>query len=258
MEHVDVKFENKQHLLLAGTIYKPEHYDNAVILCHDLFQHKDALWYKECAKQLHKEFLTFAFDFTGHGKSEGETKKLTITQMIHDLDAAVSYLKEHYPVEKISFIGHGFGMVPFLIWSSSNKCDGFITVNGYGNLKQCVGFLFSELQLLELAENGVCSFSHDKQHLLSRDFLQEFDQYDLLTIASKNNTPKLFIHATTDEDVPYEQTLELHEHAAEPKHADFLQAGDHDVTDKTHFDMMMIIILKFLRRTLLGKDVSLV
>jgi uncharacterized protein len=74
----EVVFENAQGLRLCGTLSEVDSTysssSNAVILCHGLEDSRDYFILPAIAKSLlRKGFCSLRFDFSGNGRSEGQT-----------------------------------------------------------------------------------------------------------------------------------------------------------------------------------------
>ena len=101
---------------LAAVLHKPELQPgqrcDLVVLCHGLnCDHNFELMHR-IEKQLQAEgFATLAFDFNGHGKSEGRFSEMTIPNEIEDLEQVLAYAQDLRFVRNIALVGHSQGAI---------------------------------------------------------------------------------------------------------------------------------------------------
>lgn len=101
---------------LWAQIYKP-HLDpgqrcDLVVLCHGLNCDHDFELMKRIEVQLQKEGIaTLAFDFNGHGKSDGRFSEMTIPNEIEDLEQVLAYAQDLRFVRNIALVGHSQGAI---------------------------------------------------------------------------------------------------------------------------------------------------
>lgn len=96
---------------------------NAVVVVHGLSEHGGR--YDNFAKILAKHnFLVFAMDFRGHGKSgnkKGDVKSLK--QLLQDLECVVNFVKQNKNVKKIGLFGHSAGGGISALFAAKHKID---------------------------------------------------------------------------------------------------------------------------------------
>ena len=106
---------------LAAVLHKPELQPgqrcDLVVLCHGLnCDHNFELMHR-IEKQLQAEgFATLAFDFNGHGKSEGRFSEMTIPNEIEDLEQVLAYAQDLRFVRNIALVGHSQGAIGTSRW----------------------------------------------------------------------------------------------------------------------------------------------
>ena len=101
---------------LWAQLYKPKlepgQRCDLVVLCHGLNCDHDFELMKRIEIQLQKAgFATLAFDFNGHGKSEGRFSEMTIPNEIEDLEQVLAYAQDLRFVDDIALVGHSQGAV---------------------------------------------------------------------------------------------------------------------------------------------------
>lgn len=78
-----------------------------VILCHGFGGCKDDFGIKQLSLSLNKHgYPTFTFDFTGQGKSKGNSE-FDLKQQVNDLEVVIGHLKKTYPF--ITLLGGSMG-----------------------------------------------------------------------------------------------------------------------------------------------------
>ena len=78
-----------------------------IILCHGFGGCKDDFGIKQLSLSLNKHgYPTFTFDFTGQGKSEGDSE-FDLKQQVSDLEVVMDHFKKTYPL--ITLLGGSMG-----------------------------------------------------------------------------------------------------------------------------------------------------
>jgi hypothetical protein len=119
-------FRNSKKQKLCGILYLPSGKGPfpVVIVCHGLSTSKESrnttMTYPELIKN---GIAVFAFDFSGHGESEGKFENVTISQAIDDLKCALNYIekKTFIDKEKIGLLGSSFGGITSIFVTSKDK-----------------------------------------------------------------------------------------------------------------------------------------
>jgi len=121
-----VYFHNSKKQKLSGILYLPNKGGPfpVVIACHGLSTSKESrntiMTYPELIKN---GIAVFAFDFSGHGKSEGKFENVTISQAIDDLKSALNYIekKKFIDNQKIGLLGSSFGGITSIFVAAKDK-----------------------------------------------------------------------------------------------------------------------------------------
>ena len=83
-----------------------------VIFCHGLNADKNFTLLRMMEEGARSEgFATLAFDFNGHGESEGRFSEMTIPNEIEDLEQVLAYVQDLRYVRNIALVGHSQGAV---------------------------------------------------------------------------------------------------------------------------------------------------
>jgi cephalosporin-C deacetylase-like acetyl esterase len=126
MKEEKVYFQNSKNQKLCGILYLPDKKGSfpVVIVCHGLSTSKESrnttMTYPELIKN---GIAVFAFDFSGHGKSEGKFENITISQAIDDLKSALNYIenKDFIDKKKIGLLGSSFGGITSIFVAAKDK-----------------------------------------------------------------------------------------------------------------------------------------
>lgn len=83
-----------------------------VIFCHGLNVDKNFTLLRMMEEGARSEgFATLAFDFNGHGESEGRFSEMTIPNEIEDLEQVLAYAQDLHFVRNIALVGHSQGAI---------------------------------------------------------------------------------------------------------------------------------------------------
>src|SRR3989338_4286980 len=105
-----ITFPTRNGPELAGILDVPSHHTaKAVILCHGFSSSKDGEKYQVLSDQFVKKGIAaLRFDFFGHGESEGQFSKITLTQAVDDVLSAIDFM-EGLGFVDIGLVGVSFG-----------------------------------------------------------------------------------------------------------------------------------------------------
>ena len=94
----DVKIKSKNNYNISASLYIPnEDIDKIVIACHGFGGDKESSAIKYFAETIYKDNIgLICFDFPGHGQSEVNGDKLTISNCINDIEAIETYIKNRF------------------------------------------------------------------------------------------------------------------------------------------------------------------
>jgi len=124
-----VQLLNTKGNMLDCILY-PGNKEHLIILCHGFGGCKDDFGIKQLALSLNKQkYSTFAFDFTGQGKSEGN-KEFDLEQQVSDLEIVINHFKKIYP--QITILGGSMGgLISTLAAVKRNDINHLILVNPF-------------------------------------------------------------------------------------------------------------------------------
>ncbi|GJL77584.1 MAG: alpha/beta hydrolase [Nitrospinaceae bacterium] len=149
----------------------------------------------------------FIFDYRGYGKSQGSPNEKGIYQ---DSQAAYDILvrEKNVSPQKLILFGRSLGGVCAIEVASSNPAAGLILESTFTSARDMAGKVFPLLPIGWAIQS----------------------KFDALEKVPRLKLPKLFLHGTEDEVVPYEFGRKLFDAAAEPKEFYDIQGAGHNDT----------------------------
>ena len=176
-----------------------------VVLIHDLKGSKEDANLRQVASQLQQQGVaTLLFDFSAHGNSNGEFKNITIKNELKEIDIIYDYAKKQSFVKGIAFVGYSYGGTLALLAASDL---------GKGKVK-ALGLLAPLTSIREDALRGSLfgksfdptstprSLELDETRSLSRDFIEEAQEKNILKAASQYKGETLILQGKKDNVVP--------------------------------------------------------
>ncbi len=168
------------------------------------------------ARLAQKGFGVVTFDFTGLGESGGDFPETNLSTMVEDLASVADFLKKEHRAPQL-MIGYSLGGVAVLAaapqipelsavatLATTSRLDSFRTrlvEEAPDILSKGEGFI----------ETGGTQFN------LKRQFFDDLEKYNALSLVGQLGKSLLIIHSRQDEVVPFEQAEELYARAQEPK-----------------------------------------
>ncbi len=149
----------------------------------------------------------FIFDYRGYGKSEGKPDEAGLSQ---DSQAAYDTLIREKKIapEMLILFGRSLGGIFAVDVASRNPAAGLILESVFTSARDMAGKVFPLLPIGWAIRSKL----------------------DAVSKVPNLKIPKLFLHGTVDEVVPYEIGRELYEAAAEPKEFYDILGADHNDT----------------------------
>ncbi len=122
-----VTFKNNKGVRLVADImgFKKGITRSVVIFAHGLNSSKESSRNLYIAEALvERGVCCFLLDFSGHGESEGEISDVTVEQFVHDLDAALEYIKHIKEIDpmRVGICGSSMGGTAALVRASTDGC----------------------------------------------------------------------------------------------------------------------------------------
>jgi esterase/lipase len=221
-----VYFYNSRKQKLVGVLHKQG--KKGIIVSHGFSSNKENVSIYTKFLQS-KGYPTLAFDYSGHGESEGDITNTTATAWKDDLNAAIDFMKQH--CDGIALLGFSLGGMSSLLCSSRSNAT--IAIAPPTNFRKLVThFIKTGLvkKLKEFIDFGGLNIKHS--------FITDSAKYDMKNIMKKIKCPILLIHGDEDDIVPLSQSQEIIEYINEPKKLVIIEGMTHNVTSA---DQMTII-----------------
>ncbi len=219
---------NQQGLRLAAIHYtRPGRPGPTLVICHGFTGSKEgsgrvlemAEYLAGCLK-----LDCLAFDFAGHGKSQGKIEDMSLSGQIQDLQSVVDWCLETKKTPVLT-LGRSFGGCTVICQAALDPavqavCSWAAPADPYSLLQ---GFV------LEYAETGLITLgSQEGQIQLKEDFFPDLAGFDIPDSAARiSPRPVLLIHGQEDEVVPVHEARRIYEQAREPKELHIIPGADH-------------------------------
>jgi alpha-beta hydrolase superfamily lysophospholipase len=238
-----VTFQSKSGSTIHGWLVVPKTNRGVVILQHGIHADKSTLVKR--AKFLSQNgYVVLLFDFQSHGESIG--KQITFGFLeSRDSQAAVEFVKQHFPGKPIGVIGVSLGAAAEALANPPLNVQAMIFESMYptivdatkdrieirlGPLGRCLSPLLTE----QIKLRGVCTT----------------DDLRPIVAVSKITAPKLFLAGTADRETKFSEAKEIFAAASEPKtFIPFEGARHEDLLDFAP-EQYKKIILEFLDKNL--------
>jgi uncharacterized OsmC-like protein/fermentation-respiration switch protein FrsA (DUF1100 family) len=206
-------------------------------IAYALFAHcftcgKDVLAAKRIAVALAaKGIAVLRFDFTGLGSSEGDFANTTFSSNVADLVRAADHLRETRKAPAI-LIGHSLGGAAILAAAAQiPDAKAVVTIAAPSDPAYVTG-LFADRVADIRAEGKVEVSLAGRPFHISREFLDDIAEHNLMAHVNKLRRPLLVMHAPTDDTVGIDNATRIFLAAKHPKSFVSLADADHLLTDR--------------------------
>ncbi len=193
---------------LATVIHVPTHQKEypLVLILHGFNASKEMPLLTELAKQLQaRGMATLAFDFNGHGQSEGNFVDMTIPNELEDARRVYQYVRQLPHVSSVALVGHSQGAVVAAMLAGelgAKQIKALALMSPAPELKEDVakGNLFG---VTFDPKNPPAFITLGNGLKVGRDYLQTTQQIPVYEEAAKYTGPVLVLHSQDDQLVPY-------------------------------------------------------
>jgi uncharacterized OsmC-like protein/fermentation-respiration switch protein FrsA (DUF1100 family) len=224
-------------------------------LAYALFAHcftcgKDVLAAKRIAVALAaKGIAVLRFDFTGLGSSEGEFANSTFSSNVADLVRAANHLRETRKAPAI-LIGHSLGGAAVLAAAGQiPDAKAVVTIAAPSDPAHVTGLFKDRIEDIRNLGKVEVSLAGRPFHI-SREFLDDVAEQNLLAQVTKLHKALLIMHAPNDDTVGIENATKIFGAARHPKSFVSLAGADHLLSQKQDTAYVADVIAAWVTRYL--------
>jgi len=236
---------------LAAALELPEREPRAYALfAHCFTCGKDVLAAKRIAVTLAaRGIAVLRFDFTGLGSSEGDFANTTFSSNVADLVRAADHLRETRKAPAI-LIGHSLGGAAILAAASQiPDAKAVVTIAAPSDPAHVTG-LFAD-RVADIRTQGKVEVSlAGRPFPISREFLDDIAEHNLMAHVNKLHRAFLIMHAPTDDTVGIDNATRIFLAAKHPKSFVSLADADHLLTRKADATYVADVIAAWAERYL--------
>ena len=218
--------------------------DAVVILGHGYLSDKNSRTNTKLVEMLNSARIsTIAYDMYGHGESEGDIERLTVSKVVDNVLALYDYAKSQ-GYSKIGLSGSSFTGIVSLI--AATKRDFSVL-----SLK-CPVFDSKRLWDERYGKEGVEKWKKDGYvKPFSRkwyfDAYEDACKYDMKKIVPMIRTPTIVIHGTMDVTVSPKHAEDIIANLAGEKKLVMVEGADHFFRNQEHFNTMVDASFRWLK-----------
>lgn len=235
MTEQKVKIENDSRETLVGVETLPsekkEKYP-VMILVHGFayYKEEDGM-FVDLAKHLSDiGIISYRFDFSGCGESEGDFIESSLTKLRDDLKSILEFVESQEIIDKerIGIVGQSFGTTCAI--ALAPKVKSLVLMGTLFNAKQVLADYFGK----DYNPGGISEKNRSDGHTIriKPKFWKDFDNFNFSLLLKTMKYPILFIHGGADDTVPLSETYEAYETANEPKEKAVIDGADHGLNPK--------------------------
>jgi pimeloyl-ACP methyl ester carboxylesterase len=193
-----------------------------------------------------------AFDFRGHGESGGSLRELTLTRLLADLAAVVSWIPDSGAPRL--FIGSSMGASVAAWHLLSRPRDAAALAMIGPSLAFPQGWIatLAPAERDDWRRTGARRFHNQWLDVeVGYSLVEDAARYDPARLTRSHRTPSLVLHGMRDETVPWRQSLSWIEECAYPElRLVLIKDGDHRLT--AHKAFLFDTILGWWKRSEVG------
>jgi uncharacterized OsmC-like protein/pimeloyl-ACP methyl ester carboxylesterase len=173
-----------------------------------------------------KGFGVLSVDFTGLGESGGDFSDSTFSGSVDDLIAAAEYLTENHRAPAL-VVGHSLGGSAALLAASRlDSVKAVVTIGAPAEPQHVKRLILDQVD--EIVKEGEVEVSiGGRPFVLRREFVEDLENQDLLSVVNAMDKAFLFLHAPEDNVVGISNAAALYKAARHPKSFVSLSGADH-------------------------------
>jgi uncharacterized OsmC-like protein/fermentation-respiration switch protein FrsA (DUF1100 family) len=245
------QFTGEGGLQLAAALDLPEREPEAYALfAHCFTCGKDVLAARRIALALAaKGIAVLRFDFTGLGSSEGDFANSTFTSNVADLVRAADHLRQTRKAPAI-LIGHSLGGAAVLAAAGQiPDAKAVVTIAAPSDPAHVTAMFKDRIE--DIRNHGKVEVSlAGRPFQISREFLDDVAEHNLMTQVSSLHKALLVMHAPTDDTVGIDNATRIFGAAKHPKSFVSLAGADHLLTGKRDANYVADVIAAWVTRYL--------
>ena len=233
----ELSFVGSSGSRLSGVLHEPDGpVSGSVLMAHCFTCSKDLFTMTRFSAGLADAgYVSFRFDFTGLGESEGRFETTTVSHNLIDLTrAAVTLIERGFG--PCALFGHSLGGAAVLLAAHRLKTVRAVAV---------LGAPADADHVLHFAGSESTVTIGGRTLRISPDFASDAASQDAAGLVAELDRPLLVLHAVDDETVPFENAELIYERAKEPKRLVALEAGDHLLSDRAASDVAIAELAKW-------------
>lgn len=249
-----LSFTNKQGEKLVGILdiaQKSIKKDLCLVFLHGYLSEKEGPVGLALANTLPQQRISlFRFDFSGNGESEGEFGEGSFSKMRSDTLAALDLLKKQ-GFKKFAILGHSFGSaIALTLMPEHIEIRYFISLSGAGDLPASKKRRFSKEALLQADQLGYTylTLPSGKKEKVSREYVEDFDRYDIAAYAHKASVPGLFLWGRNDTTIPEKEVRLIYDAYDGQKAFSTIDDADHFFITEKEQETMNVAVADWLTR----------
>ncbi len=221
----NVEFQSDSGSLIKGWVAKGEQGKGSIVLMHGLRGNRLGL--VDRIRFLNKHgYTVLAFDFQASGESIG--KQITLGYLeSRDSTAAIKFIEQKLPNEKIGVIGISMGGAAFLLQKEPPKIDALILEMVYPTMQRAI-----ENRLNLWLFNGADSLAPLMTWQLKPRLGFSIDELRPLDNIHNVKVPVEFIVGENDHHTTLEESRQLFDAANEPKEIWVVTSAEHGDLEK--------------------------
>jgi hypothetical protein len=182
-----------------------------------------------------KKISTIAFDMYGHGRSEGDIERLTLSRVVDNAVAVYDFAKGK-GYEKIAFGASSFSGAVALVSATKRQFSALAL--------RCPVFDGKKLWDERLGPSGIAEWKRKRVitpfgRPWNFEVYEDESKFDMKAVAAKVQAPTLVIHGDRDVTVPISQAEDLVSSLRCEKKFVIVKGADHVFNEKPHFDLML-------------------
>ena len=231
-----VKFSSASGSMIHGWLVTAQPSKGVVVLMHGIRSNRRVMIPR--AEWLRREgYSVLLFDFQGHGESPGTHITAGYLES-RDATAAVDFVRETFPGQKVAVIGVSMGAVAAVLAEPPLPVDAMVLESCYPTIYQAVADrLGNRLGMAGRLATPLLTWQLRPRLGFGADDLCPIRQVPKLTV------PKFFIAGLIDRETTAEEAQALYDAAAEPKQLWM-------VDNAAHVDMLAVAGAEYKKRVL--------